>query len=268
MKLSVSNIAWDIQNQPEIFELLQANNVSGVEIAPTKFWPAWQNSSPEQAALIRQEYSQKGFEIPALQAILFDKPALKVFGDKQTQSELLSHIDKVAALAKAFGAKVLVFGSPKNRDPGTLSNEQATSHAVEFFHRAGEICMGYQVQLCLEPNPGVYQCNFMTHWQEILEMVERVSHPGIGVHLDTACISLEGDDVVEAIHKCAGKICHFHVTEANLGDFSDPQLNHEIFGQALKETGYDGWLSIEMRQSDNPEKSIQEAVQYVLDCYR
>ena len=67
----------------------------------------------KQASIIHQDYQSKGFEIPALQAILFDKPDLQVFGDSHSQSELIAHLEKVASLANALGAQVLVFGSPK-----------------------------------------------------------------------------------------------------------------------------------------------------------
>ena len=267
MKLSVSNIAWDAEEESEVFELLKASGVSGIEMAPTKIWPGWQDASPDKAAQVRQEYEARGFKIPALQAILFDKSDLQVFGSADSQESMLIHLDKVASLAKAFGAKVLVFGSPRNRDRGSLSAEQAFIQGVEFFRRAGDACAKWDVQLCLEPNPSVYNCNFMTHWYEVLEMVNAVSHPSVCVHLDAACIALEGDDVVEAIHQCADKITHFHVTEPNLGDFSIPTLNHATIGKALKKVAYDGWLSIEMRRSDNPKKSVKEAVQQVLDWY-
>ncbi len=267
MKLSVSNIAWDTEEEQEIFELLQANGVSGVEMAPTKIWPAWEGASPNEASRIRLDYKSKGFEIPALQAILFNKPELQVFGNTEIQSELISHIDNVASLAKGFGAKALVFGSPRNRDIGDLSVEQAFSQGVDFFQRAGEVCEKQGVKLCLEPNPSVYNCNFMTHWREVVKVVENVSHPGIGIHLDTACISLEGDDVVTAINECAGQIAHFHVSEPNLSDFSKPELDHATIGKALRGTGYEGWVSIEMRKSGNPQKSVKEAVLRVLEWY-
>jgi len=267
MKLSVSNIAWNTEEEQEIFEWLQANGVSGIEMAPTKIWPAWQGASQEEAMIIQKEYEKKGFKIPALQAILFDKPDLQVFGDTASQAELIIHLDNVASLAKGFGAKVLVFGSPKNRDIGTLSKEQAFLNGVDFFRRAGEVCAKWDVQLCLEPNPSIYNCNFMTQWSEVLEMVNAVSHQAVCVHLDTACISLEGDDVIDAIEQCAEKITHFHVTEPNLGDFSTPSLDHAAIGKALKDINYDGWLSIEMRRSDNPINSVKNAVLQVLDWY-
>ena len=267
MKLSVSNIAWDIEEEQEIFELLHANGVSGIEIAPTKIWPAWHGANPENAAQIRNNYAEKSFKIPALQAILFDKPELQIFGSTDSREKLLEHLANVAALSEAFNSHALVFGSPKNRDPGTLSADQAFSQGVEFFQRAAEVCAKHKTQLCLEANPKVYNCRFMTHWHETFEMVKVVSSPGLGIHLDTACISLEGDDVVSAIKQCAGKIAHFHISEPNLSDFSAPKIDHAAIGQALKDINYNGWLSIEMRRSYNPLKSVEEAVQRVSDWY-
>jgi sugar phosphate isomerase/epimerase len=267
MKLSLSNIAWNDTDEPKVFKLLQDNKVSGIEIAPTRIWPAWQGANSHHASQIKLAYKKLGFDIPALQAILFDKPNLQLFGDPENQYELLTHIEKVASYAKSFGAKSLVFGSPKNRDRGTLSKAQAFSKGVDFFRRAGEVCMQHGVQLCLEPNPTIYSCNFMTQWQEILDMVNEVSLDGLAVHLDTACISLEGDNIIEAIETCEGKISHFHITEPNLGDFSKPTLDHAVIGKALKKSHYTGWLSVEMRRSENPLKSVQEAIEKVKNWY-
>ncbi len=267
MKLSVSNIAWNPEEEEEVFELLLANGVSGVEVAPTKIWPAWQGADLETVKQYRSNIEKKGLEIPALQAILFDKPELQVFGDSETQSLLIAHLGMVAALANTLGAQILVFGSPKNRNRGDLSTEQAFAEGVNFFRRVGEVCIEHGTKLCLEPNPSCYDCNFMTHWHEVSEMVLKVSHPGVCLHLDTACITLAGDNVVAAINECAGKISHFHVTEPNLGDFSKPILDHAEIGRTLRESNYEGYLSIEMRRSEYPIKSIKEAVLRVIDWY-
>ena len=267
MKLSVSNIAWNIEEEQEIFDILLSNGVTGIEVAPTKIWPEWKGADRKQALITKQNYQNQGFVIPALQAILFAKPEMKVFGESHSQIELLAHLERVASLASVLGAEIMVFGSPKNRDSGDLSLEQAFVSGADFFQRAGAVCAKSNVKLCLEPNPSVYSCNFMTRWYEVFEMVKEVSHPGISLHLDTACIHLEGDDVVDAIYSCADHIKHFHITEPNLGDFSKPELNHAAIGKALKDIAYDGWLSIEMRRSDNPQKSIKEAVSRVTEWY-
>ena len=38
MKIAISNIAWQIEEEPAIANLLQQLNIKGVEIAPTKIW--------------------------------------------------------------------------------------------------------------------------------------------------------------------------------------------------------------------------------------
>ena len=267
MKLSVSNIAWNTQENPAVYKILQHHSVSGVEIAPTKLWPGWQGASPKSAMTMRSLYADHGFAIPALQAILFDRPELTVFGDTTSQAALLDHIDNVAQLAAALSAPVLVFGSPRNRDPGERTAKQAHREAVDFFGRAAERCHKQGFQLCLEPNPKVYACRFMTDWQEVRAVVKDVDHAGLGIHLDTACISLENDDIIEAVNGCAGRIAHFHISEPELGDFSKPTIDHAAVGQALREINYDGWLSIEMRRSENPLISIDEALTKVTAWY-
>jgi sugar phosphate isomerase/epimerase len=267
MKLSVSNIAWDPDEEPQIIEILSRLGVGGIEVAPTKLWPDWIGADPTAARSAREEYGEKGFRIPALQAILFGRPDLLVFGSPDVRQQLVDHIEKVAGLAAGLGAEVLVFGSPKNRDRGGRSETAARSEALTVFRQMGEACVRHGVRLCIEPNPTVYACTFMTNWRDARAMVVAADSAGVGLHLDAACISLAGDDVVEAVEECAGGIAHFHVTEPELGDFSSPTLDHAAIGEALRRTGYDGWLSIEMRRSENPTQSIEEAVARVLEWY-
>lgn len=268
MKLSVSNIAWDSHEQEDVFHLLGREQVNGIEVAPTKFWPDWAGASPASARSIAIQLEDQGFAIPALQSILFGKPELQVFAEANVQQALVDHIAFVAELAEGMGAKCLVFGSPRNRNPGDLSAEAAFDIAAEVFHRIGSACANHGVQLCIEPNPQVYDCHFMSSWKAVLKMVDSIDHPGIGVHLDTACIHLEGDDVVAAIHACRNKISHFHITEPNLSDLSNPQLEHRPIADALRETDYKGWYSIEMRRSENPLQSIQSSLELVNRIYR
>jgi len=190
-----------------------------------------------------------------------------VFGQAAERRALIDHIDFVAELGQALGARVLVFGSPRNRDKGAQRPEEAIERAVEVFRRAAERCQPYGVALCLEPNPEVYHCTFMTHWHEAAEVVARVDHPALGLHLDAACMALAGDDPAAAVRASQGRFRHFHVTEPNLGPFAAPEIDHRAVGRALREVGYDGWRSIEMRRADDPIAAITRAVQVARDAY-
>ncbi|MCA8889223.1 MAG: sugar phosphate isomerase/epimerase [Parvularculaceae bacterium] len=267
MKLSVSNIAWDEAENDAVLALLAGARVSGIEIAPTKLWPDWRGASRKAAEAAAHSLKSRGFDVPALQAILFGKPELSVFGDAPVRAALLDHIEFVAEIAAGFGAGVLVFGSPKNRDPGELPVREALARGAEFFRAAGERCAPYGVCLCLEPNPARYACRFMTSWRDVKDMATRVDHENVGIHLDAACIELEGDSAVDAVSACAGRIAHFHATEPDLGDFTEPQMPHAEIGAALRAAEYDNWISIEMRRSNDPLESIEKAVAEVWRCY-
>ena len=262
MKLAVSNIAWDAAENASILGALPGWGVSGLEIAPTKLWPDWVGAGPDAARAVRDSVEAAGLRIPALQSVLFGRPDDQLFGSADSVRGLVRHMRMVAELAGILGAAAIVFGSPRNRDRQALSLAEAMDRAVPVLREIGDACAAADTCFCLEPNPEQYQCNFLTHWQEVAELVARVAHPGVGIHLDTACISLAGDDVVEAIAACGPVMRHFHVSEPALGGVARPSLDHARFGAALRQSSYGGFVSIEMRRQDDPARSVREAI----DC--
>jgi sugar phosphate isomerase/epimerase len=267
MKLAVSNIAWDQPEQSVILAELPALGVTGVEIAPTKLWPDWVGADPDAARNVRHLIEAGGLQVPAIQSALFGLPNLQLFGNADSIRGLVRHLAAVARIAGALGAAAIVFGSPRNRDRGEFSLAQATERSVGILRSIGDACSEAGTCFCLEPNPEVYNCNFLTHWQDAAELAERVGHPGVGVHLDTACITLAGDDPVEAIRNCGTLTRHFHISEAALGPFAHPAIDHHRIGAALRDSLYDGFVSIEMLRQPDPFGSVREAAAYAAAHY-
>ena len=265
MKLAVSNLAWDAPEQDAILEHFTGLGVSGIEIAPTKVWPDWSGATMGQAAAIRRSFAAQGFEIPALQSVLFGHAGLQLFA--ADSAPLIEHLTRVAGLAGAMGARAIVFGSPRNRDRGEMTHSQAMDRAVPLLRQIGDAYAAAGSCFCLEPNPAYYNCNFLTHWQEVAELVTRVGHPGVGVHLDIACIHLAGDDPVEAVTECAPTMRHFHISEPELGDFAQPKIDHAPVGAALRASAYSGYCSIEMRRQADPLTSVLGAIAHAKAHY-
>lgn len=209
-----------------------------------------------------------GFDIPALQAILFGRPDLQVFGSAATVSALIDHIARVADLAAQLGARTLVFGSPRNRDPGDMTATDARSHAVDVFRRIGESCAAQGVVLGLEANPPQYACTFVNRWSDADEIVRLIDHPGVRIHLDAACTSMAGDDLGDAVRHTIDILTHVHISEPNLGGFETPVVDHGRFGRALGTAGYRNWASIEMRRHDATIPAIRRAIEVAQAEYR
>lgn len=267
MKIAVSNIAWDAAEQAEVFEVLSAAQIAGVEVAPTKLWPDWEGATGAAAERERAAFADAGFVIPALQSVLFGCPDMKLFGNDAERSALLKHIEHVAALAAELGARTLVFGSPRNRDPGDLSPGEAMDAAVSVLREAGSLCASRGVWLGIEANPAAYECRFVTRWFEAAELVRRCDSPGVRLHLDSACTFLAEDDLAEAVAATTDILAHVHISEPQLGAFDTIQVDHASFGAALREAGYDGWCSVEMRRCDDPLAAVRRAVDLANSCY-
>jgi D-psicose/D-tagatose/L-ribulose 3-epimerase len=268
MRLAVSNIAWAAEEQDEVLALLPALGIAGIEVAPTMVWPGWDGATPEAARALRTWLAGQGFAVPALQSVLFGRPDLHVFGDAASQGGLLGHIARVAALAGALGAGVMVFGSPRNRLRGALAPEAAMDRAVRVFRALAAACHDEGTSLGIEANPPQYGGDFLLRWDEAAELVRRVDHPGVVLHLDTACTALAGDDPVQAAAACAGRLRHFHVSAPMLAPVdADGDLPHADIAAALRQGGYAGWVSIEMRRADSPADAIRRAAAHVRACY-
>jgi D-psicose/D-tagatose/L-ribulose 3-epimerase len=267
VKLAFSNIAWDAAEEGEVLALLGRAGIAGIEVAPSKCWPDWKGITQQSVVAVRQRFAGPGFSVPSLQAILFGHPELKLFGDEAALDGLLRHTELVAGVATGLGAKTLVFGAPANRDPGDLPPEEAMNVAVPRMRALGEICARHDVWLGIEANPAAYNCRFMTRWFEAAELVRRCDSPGVRLHLDAACTLMAGDDIAEAVEKSADILAHVHVSEPQLGNFDAPKSDHARFAEALKQVGYQGWCSVEMRRAPDPVAAIGKAIEVAQAYY-
>jgi len=268
MRLAVSNIAWAGDEQDAILAALPELGVTGIEIAPTMVWPGWEGATQEAARALRDSLAGQGFAVPALQSILFARPDLHVFGDAASRDALVAHISRVAALAGALGAGVMVFGSPRNRLRGDRAPERAMDEVVPLFRALAEACRNEGTTLGIEANPPQYGGDFLLRWTEAAELVARVDHPGVVLHLDTACTALAGDDPAAAATACAARIGHFHVSSPMLAPVDvASDIAHLAIAAALREGGYAGWVSIEMRRTDTPLDTVRRAAAHVRACY-
>lgn len=265
MNLAISNIAWEKHDDPKVLELLRANGVTGIEVAPTKVWQGWENANQQTAEIYRRQMADEGFELPAMQAILFGKPELQLF-QPRTHNDFLEHFKLVADLAAGLGSNVLVLGAPKNRRRGQISISQANEIAADFLYKAAVICDERGCSIGLEHNPAEYGCDYITNVADARELVNLVNHPGLQLHLDSAGIHMCGGDIVEVI-KSAGVFVHYHISEPMLEPIYGGEVDHSSALQSLAECRYEKWVSIEMKK---PQKTTQvlNSISYIKSLWK
>jgi len=267
MKLAASIIAWPADLDAAAFTLLAAGGVGAIEVAPTRVWPQWKGINSESARAFRSAVESSGLSISSLQSVLFQKPELRLFGSDQDRQAMYEHLCRCADLTAELGADCMVFGAPKNRTRGALSEENAFAIAVEFFCKAGEYCAQREVCVGFEANPEEYGCDFATDSRTAARLVRAAGSRGFRLHLDTACLHLAGEDPSRAIADNIDILRHFHVSEPYLGGFSAPSLPHGTIAQTLRRLRYDRWVTVEMRAVDGPLSALEEAIRFVGDIY-
>lgn len=268
MRLAISNIAWDVNEDAAIAELLQRYSVNAIDIAPGKYFPEPTHTSAREIAELKRWWAERGFEITGMQALLFGTTGLNVFGTAESQNAMLQHLTGVCRIGSGLGATRLVFGSPKNRDRAGVNDENAMDTAETFFRRLGDVAHSYGVTVCLEPNPACYGANFMTTSAETAGVVCRVAHPAIKMQLDTGALTINNEDVVTILESTASLIGHIHGSEPNLLPLGDGGTDHAKVAAALALHLPQHIVAIEMLATQNEphltsvERAVQTAVRH------
>lgn len=270
MRLAVSNLAWPATADDAVAGVLRAHGASGVELAPTRVWPAAPAVPLAEARARAEWWRVRGLEVVAFQAILFGRPELSVFSSGPALTTLQRHLGEMGILAAAMGAHVLVLGAPGNRRRGALGFDDAVRVAADGLRPVAVALAPLGVHLCVEPNPPRYGCDFVTTAAEAYVLAEAVGHPNFGVHLDAAALALAGETSPAALASVMPHVRHFHVSEVDLAPVgSATDVSHAVIGASLRACNYSGWRSIEMRAQEAVpwETAIPAALAVARACY-
>ena len=269
MRLSVSNLAWDVVEDDAVAKLLNAYGVSAIDIAPGKYFPDPLSATPADIARVRNFWADCGVEIYALQALLFGSDHLNIFGAPAVQDAVLTRLDAVCGVAAGLGARKLVFGSRANRDRSGLDDATAFDRAVAFFRRAASVVAGWELVMTLEAIPASYGANFMTRTSEAADIVMAVGADALRLHLDTGAMFVNGEDPAEIIAAYAPLIAHVHLSDPGLMPPGDAGCDHASVAAAVRRYRPELTATIEMAPQENASRlaDLHRALTFASQIY-
>lgn len=259
MKYSISNIAWDKKDDFAMYTFLQQNNIDGIEIAPTRlFENPYEN--PERAQLYATMLKNRfGLAISSMQSIWYGQQG-NIFNPAEA-TKLGDYTRKAIDFAAAMGIKNLVFGCPKNRSMPQGKNED---DVLEFFYNLGEYAKAKGTVLALEPNPVIYNTNFLNYTKDACEFCRKVNSEGVKVNIDFGTI-LYNKENPHLIKTYKNTVNHIHLSVPNL-EYVEKIKEHSTLKKVLNKIDYDGYLSIEMKNQNDIAK-VQQAVLYLKENF-
>jgi sugar phosphate isomerase/epimerase len=104
-------------------------------------------------------------------------------------------------------------------------------------------------------------------FEQYLEFVGRIDSPWIGLNFDIGHAYCMGEDIPAQVRRMAPYTRHYHVE-----DIAASRVHHHLVPgtgaiefapivQAIRETGYDGWLTVELYPFvDDPDAAGREAL--------
>jgi D-psicose/D-tagatose/L-ribulose 3-epimerase len=128
--------------------------------------------------------------------------------------------------------------------PGRGRTDEEWGWCVEVLRQAAEHAGPTGVKLSVEPL-NRFEVYFLNTMADADRLVAEVGHPSLGYLYDTFHANIEECDVAESVTANARGINHVHVSENHRGTPGTGHVHWDATFRALKQVGYDGWMTIE-----------------------
>ena len=259
MRLSASNIGWAAEQDETVYGWMKQLGYQGVEIAPTRLFPAEPYRHLAGAAMFAGAMAQNyGFVVPSMQSIWYGRGE-NLF-DPAGAETLAGYTEQALEFALACRCKNLVFGCPRNR---SVPAGHTGAEADGFFERLAYLARRRGAVIALEANPPMYNTNFLNTHKEAFALARRLGRPGLAVNLDVGAMVANGETAADA---AAGLdlVSHVHISEPGLAPIERRPLHREL-AMALRAVGYRGFVSLEMKAGD--QAALRRSLEYLAEVF-
>jgi D-psicose/D-tagatose/L-ribulose 3-epimerase len=247
----------------EVIPKLSNVGIEGIEIAPTAIWPDLDVLSDEDIFQFKAYLDSHNLVVSGVQSLLYGHPELQLF-DQKCWEQLRRHLEKMIQIGGLLGADVAVFGSPKNRVKGGLDLNQAHELAQTFLSQLIPCLQANRIVLTLEPNSPDYGADYLTNYEEVIELSMRIDSINIKPQIDTGCLWMVGELPENAISQYVPH--HIHLSVPNLKKVPG-EFKFDEFMSRASLLNYDRWMVIEMLGTcDDPLITILDTLAWLQNC--
>ncbi len=190
-----------------------------------------------------------------LDALGLERTAVTVHGsiaanpissDSQIREAALDHLKAVIDMCQVVGATHLCgpLHSTLGHFTGSGPTEEEWQHGKDTLAKAGEYAEQAGVTLVVE-YLNRFECYFLTSAVDCARFCREINHPHVKMMYDTFHANIEEKDLAKAIKDCADYTVHVHISENDRSTPGEGHVDWDATFQALKNTGYNGWLTVE-----------------------
>jgi sugar phosphate isomerase/epimerase len=268
MRYAICNETFQGWDHARVCRYVAGLGYQGLEVAPFTLAGLITEVSPERRRELRRQAEDCGLALLGLHWLLAKTEGFQLTSaDAGVRQRTADYLVELARCCKDLGGDLMVFGSPaQRRVPAGATRAQATDYALDTFRRAAAGIADSGVRVCLEPlSPP--EADFLNTAREAVGLMERLGQPNFRLHLDVKAMCTDEAPAPELIRRHAAVTGHFHANDPNLRGPGFGATDFVPIFRALKESGYKGWVSVEVFDySPDPETIARESLRYMKEC--
>jgi sugar phosphate isomerase/epimerase len=265
MKFGICNEIFQDWKIEDAAEFAAKAGYDALEIAPFTIAPYVTDILPAARERVRQAAARAGIAISGIHWVLARTEGLHLtHPDAAIRERTSNYLCDLVDFCADLGGHVLVLGSPKQRSviEGT-SPRQAWERATAAVRASVARASDRGLTICLEPlSPS--ETNFINTAAEAIRFVQQFQSPSFRIILDVKAMSSESKPVAQIIRDSWPHFAYFHANDKNLKGPGFGEIDFKPIAAALKEVGYDGYLSVEVFNfEEGPEVIAARSIDYL-----
>lgn len=241
MKIGFCMLLWTThvdETHRALLEDIKATGYDGVEV------PIFEGT-PEDFARIGRWLDEIGLQRTAITVIpTLDKNPLS--DDPLHRQAAIDYLNHCVDCCEALGSTQLA--GPLHQTLGHFSGAATTDNerarAREVHHVAGDYAAAHDVRIVLEAI-NRFESYFVNTMDDLASYLDTVDHPAITGMYDTFHANIEELDPVAAFTRNQRHLSYIHISENDRGVPGRGHVPWAATFKAVKDSGYDGWLTIE-----------------------
>jgi len=255
MKYGVNLMVWTTRvgkEQETLFERIRAWGFDGVE-------PFISAEEPADLATVKQMLDRTNLERTT--CCVLPREANLVSSQAEVRARGVGFLKKCTERTAELGARLMC--GPLYAGLGVMTGARRTKEewkwAVQGLQAAARRAQEVGVTLCLEPL-NRFETYFLNTLEDAARLVHDIGAPNVKIHFDTFHANIEERNPPVALRSVAPHIGHVHLSENDRGIPGTGHVDWKGTFLALKETGYDGWLTIESFGKPEPDLAAAAAI--------
>lgn len=240
----------------------------GIEIAPFTVSNYVTDIPAPKRKEMRRQAEKAGLEIEGLHWLLAKTKGFHLTSpDRDTRRKTVKYLGELARFCADLGGKLLIFGSPKQRNLAKgISRAKGMEYAAAVIRETLPALEKTNVRLALEPLSSKIT-NFLSTAAEAAELIKKVDSPRCRLILDCNAMADEKKSIPELIRQYRAIMIHFHANDPNLKGPGFGKLDFVPIFKALRAIDYAGWVSVEVfNYKPGPERLARESIDYMKKC--